>query len=78
MGHFWLALVGYSTFARQPACTFEGMVIYLSAVLAVAGLLMLGLSANPKVVKIGELTYFAGLLAFLLRLPASGLEILPK
>jgi Na+/phosphate symporter len=41
------------------------MVIYLSLLVCVIGLLMYALSANPKLVRIGEIMFFAGLLAFL-------------
>ena len=42
------------------------MVIYLSLSLALIGLLMYALCANPKLQEIGRLSFFAGLLAFLL------------
>lgn len=46
------------------------MIIYLSLLVAIVGLLAYALSANPKIAEIGRITYFAGLLAFLLELPA--------
>lgn len=42
------------------------MLIYLSLLVAIIGLLMYALSANPKVVRIGEIMFFDGLLAFLI------------
>ena len=42
------------------------MTIYLSLLVALAGVLMYALSANPKLQEIGRISYFAGLLAFLL------------
>jgi hypothetical protein len=47
------------------------MVIYLSLLVALVGVLMYALSANPKLQEIGRVSYFAGLLAFLLMV-ASG------
>lgn len=45
------------------------MIIYLSLLLALIGLLMHAFAASPKLQEIGRITYFAGLLAFLLRIP---------
>ena len=42
------------------------MVIYLSVLIAIVGLVTYFASANPKVQEIGRVSYFAGLLAFLL------------
>jgi len=42
------------------------MVIYLSLLVCLVGVLMYALSANPKLVEIGRISFFAGLLAFLL------------
>jgi hypothetical protein len=42
------------------------MIIFLSLLVALAGLLMYGFSANPKLQEIGRISFFAGLLAFLL------------
>lgn len=51
------------------------MEIYLWSVLAMlVGLLMYALCANPKLQEIGRLSYFAGILAFLLKF-ASTLHI---
>jgi len=40
--------------------------IYLSVIIAVIGLLMYALASNPKVARIGEIAFAAGLFAFLL------------
>ena len=45
------------------------MEIYLSLLIAIVGLLMYALSANPKLVEIGRLMFACGLLAFLLTAP---------
>lgn len=42
------------------------MIIYLSLLVAIAGVLLYALSVNPKLQEIGRISYFAGLLAFLL------------
>ena len=42
------------------------MTSYLSLLVALVGVLMYALSANPKLQEIGRISYFAGLLAFLL------------
>lgn len=42
------------------------MIIYLSLLVALIGLLMFALCANPKLVRIGEILFAAGVLAFLL------------
>jgi len=44
------------------------MVIYLSLLVALAGVLLYALSANPKMVEIGKIMFWTGLLAFLLRM----------
>ena len=44
------------------------MLIYLSLLVALAGVLMYALSANPKLVEIGRIMFGCGLLAFLLEL----------
>lgn len=43
------------------------MMIYLSLLVALAGVLMYALSANPKLSEIGRIGFFAGLLSFLLQ-----------
>jgi len=47
------------------------MVIYLSLLVALIGLLMYALCANPKLQEIGRISFGVGLLAFLLMV-ASG------
>lgn len=42
------------------------MIIYLSLLVCIVGALMYALSTNPKLVELGRLAFFAGLLAFLL------------
>jgi Na+/phosphate symporter len=42
------------------------MIIYLSLLVALVGVLMYALSANPKLSEIGRILFFAGSLAFLL------------
>jgi hypothetical protein len=44
------------------------MEIYLSLLVALVGLLMYALSANPKLAEIGRISFFAGLLAFLIQI----------
>jgi hypothetical protein len=43
------------------------MIIYLSLAVALIGALVYALSANPKLVELGRISYAMGLLAFLLR-----------
>ncbi len=43
------------------------MIIYLSLLVAVVGVLMYALCANPKLAEIGRLLFFAGSLVFLLQ-----------
>ena len=42
------------------------MTIYLSLLVALAGVLAYALSTNPKIQEIGRIAFFCGLLAFLL------------
>lgn len=42
------------------------MIIYLSLLVALAGVLMYALCANPNLQEIGRICFFCGLLAFLL------------
>jgi Na+/phosphate symporter len=42
------------------------MIIALSLLVAIIGLLMYALAGNPKLVRVGEIMFGAGLLAFLL------------
>lgn len=41
------------------------MIIYLSLLVAICGVLMYALSANPKLVEIGRIMFWTGLLSFL-------------
>jgi hypothetical protein len=54
----------------RRATTFEteesNMTVYLSLLVALIGVLAYFASGNPKVQEIGRVSYFAGLLAFLL------------
>jgi hypothetical protein len=43
------------------------MIILLPLLIALIGLLMFALCANPKLAEIGKIMFFCGLLAFLLR-----------
>jgi hypothetical protein len=54
---------------RNPFGVSNGgfcMIIYLSLLVAILGVLCFALATNPKLVKIGEIAYACGLLAFLL------------
>lgn len=42
------------------------MIIYLSLLICVIGLLMYALCVNPKLIEIGRIMFWVGLLAFLL------------
>jgi len=42
------------------------MIIYLSVLVALVGVLAYALSSNPKIQEIGRISFFCGLLAFLL------------
>jgi hypothetical protein len=42
------------------------MLIYLSLLICVIGLLMYALASNPKLVEVGRMMFWTGLLAFLL------------
>lgn len=57
------------------------MLIALSLLVAIVGLLMFALSANPKLVEIGRISFQCGLFVFLLCICQGGdrvLGILPK
>lgn len=43
------------------------MTVWLSLLVAIIGCLIYALSANPKVAELGRISFFAGLLAFLLQ-----------
>jgi Na+/phosphate symporter len=50
------------------------MTILLSLAVAIAGAMVYFASANPKVMELGRLSFFAGLLAFLIRFGAEALS----
>jgi len=52
------------------------MVIYLSLLVCVIGALIYALSANPKMVELGRLSFACGLLAFLLRISGAAFEVI--
>jgi len=54
------------------------MIIYVSLLVALIGLLMYALAANPKLQEIGRLSYMMGLLAFLLNLTSSVVNLVGK
>jgi len=54
------------------------MIIYLSLLVAVIGLLMYALSANPKLQEIGRLSYACGLLAFLIVSVPKLVNVIPR
>lgn len=43
------------------------MTIYLSLLVALVGVLMYILASNPKIQELGRISFFAGLLAFLIQ-----------
>jgi Na+/phosphate symporter len=52
------------------------MTIYLSLFVALVGILMYALSKNGKVVEIGRILFFCGVLAFLLSSASIALRVL--
>lgn len=52
------------------------MTIYLSLLFALVGVLMYALSGNPKLQEIGRLAFFAGLLAFLIRVSDAAFQVI--
>ncbi|HXI85257.1 MAG TPA: hypothetical protein VNL17_14345 [Verrucomicrobiae bacterium] len=52
------------------------MIIYLSLLVALVGVLMYALSANPKLQEIGRISFAMGLLAFLLRVSDAAFQII--
>jgi Na+/phosphate symporter len=52
------------------------MIIYLSLLIALAGVLMYALSNNAKLIEIGRIAFFCGLLAFLLTVPTHPFQVL--
>lgn len=53
------------------------MVILLPLLVALVGVLMYALSANPRLVEIGRIMFAAGLLAFLLGAAPAMLKVIP-
>jgi hypothetical protein len=51
------------------------MIIYLSLLVALVGLLMYAFAAKPKLTEIGRISFFAGLLAFLIRVTGAAFKI---
>jgi hypothetical protein len=49
----------------------------LSLLVALVGVLMYALSANPKLVEVGRIMFAAGLLAFLLSATPAMLKVIP-
>lgn len=54
------------------------MIIFLSLLIAVIGVLMYALCVNAKLVRIGEIMFFCGLLAFLLQVAPTPINLLGK
>ena len=52
------------------------MVIYLSLLVCLAGLLCYALATNPKVSELGRIAFFAGLLAFLVRVSSESISLI--
>ena len=52
------------------------MVILVTLLVALVGLLMFALCTNPKLIEIGKISYFCGLLATLLRFTSGTVSIL--
>ena len=65
---------------ETPRCAthLSGMIIYLSLLIAVIGILVYALSANPKFQEIGRLAYGCGLLSFLLCVCHGMVNVLAK
>lgn len=51
------------------------MEIYLSLLIAVIGVLVYALAANPKFAELGRIMFFCGLLAFLITAPGHMLTV---
>lgn len=55
------------------------MLVYVNLLLAILGALVYYVTTNPKVARLAELVFFAGLLAFLFRFPdAAGVVVLRR
>lgn len=54
------------------------MIVFVQLLVALIGLLMYALAANPKLVRIGEILFFCGTLAFLLNLGPATVALFGK
>lgn len=54
------------------------MIVYVSLLVALIGVLMYILSANPKINELGRIAFACGLLAFLLQLSPTTIGLLGK
>ena len=54
------------------------MIIFVSLLIALIGVLMYALAANPKLQEIGRIAFAFGLLAFLLRIEPAMVSLLGK
>ena len=52
------------------------MIILLPLLICVVGLMMYALAANPKLVEVGRMMFWVGLLAFLLSGPSHLVEVI--
>jgi len=52
------------------------MIIYLSLLVALVGCLAYAISANGKIQELGRISFFAGMLAFLLRVSEAAIGII--
>lgn len=68
--------IGNILYFGPALAIYPSMVIYISLLICLIGLLMYALSTNAKLIEIGRMTYFAGLLAFLLRISESAISVL--
>lgn len=54
------------------------MIVFFPLLVALIGVLMYALSANPKLVEIGRIMFWTGLLAFLLNFGEHSISLLGK
>jgi len=54
------------------------MIIFLSLIIALIGVLMYALSANGKLVEIGRIMFFCGLLTFLFNVGSATVSLLHR
>lgn len=54
------------------------MIVFFPLLVALIGVLMYALSANPKLVEIGRIMFWTGLLAFLLSFGEHSISLLGK